>query len=142
MGKPAKVAIGTLTVVAVLIGGSFLLANAADASVPGDTLYAIDRASEGVEGALVFSPTAKADFEVDLLEERALELSTLEEAVDNLEEQEEAVKTRIRDAEDNENSDSGEIERVRERLELQQELNLQFLHLILGRTHPKTHHLI
>lgn len=137
MGKQAKLALSVLASMILLIGGSFATATAANASVPGDLLYGIDRAYEDIQRALKTSPESKAEFEIYLLEERAQELSALEEndsepdlieeAVDNITEQEENVQTRLRDSEDNENSDSGELERIRERHELQQQENLKLM---------------
>ncbi|MFC1780290.1 DUF5667 domain-containing protein [Patescibacteria group bacterium] len=137
MRKQFKIALSILTIVTVLIGGGFLTATSANASVPGDLLYSIDRAYEKVQRIFKLSPEVKAEFEVDLLEEREQELSILEEndsdldiieeAVEDLDEQEENVKTRLREAEDNENSDSGELVRIRERLELQQKENLKLM---------------
>jgi len=137
MGKQAKIALSVFLALTVFVGSSIFIATTADAATPGDFLYGIDRSLEDVQRAITFSSEAQADLEVDLLEERSQELSEIiendadieliEEAVDDLEEQEENVKARIRDAEDNENSDSGELERIRERLELQQKQNLQLM---------------
>lgn len=140
MSKTTRIALAGVMVVVLLFGGMFFAVSSADASAPGDLLYPIDRAYESVQRLLALSPEAKASLELDLLDERAEELDSLneegaddslvDEAIDNLEEQDIKTKERVRDAEDNENSDEGELERLRERLELLTQENLQLMQKI------------
>ncbi len=140
MSKTTRIALTGVTAVVLLFGGMFFTVRSADAAAPGDLLYPLDRAYESVQRLLSLSPEAKASLELDLLYERAEELNSLneedvdeslvDEAIDNLEDQDTKTKERIRDAEDNENSDTGELERLRERLELLTQENLQLMQKI------------
>lgn len=150
MFKKAKFALTALVAVGAVIVGGVVTVSAANAAVPGDTLYGVDRSVEGIQRSLKLNPLAKAEYEVDLMEERALELSELEEsdaeselieeAVGDLEEQEESAKERIRDAEDNETSEDGELERVRERLETHQEEALKLMQKLQEKYAEKEEH--
>lgn len=138
MSAKFKIALAAFSALLILfVGGGILTVSASDSAVPGDLLYGIDRAYESVQMALKTSENEKLEFALDLLEERSDELETLEEenadtklvkkGIDNLEDQEDQVKTRLRKSEDNENSDEGELERIRQRLENQLEENLEFM---------------
>lgn len=137
MSKKLKVAIILVSGVFVFVGGSFTLAKTANAATPGDIMYPIDIATEKLSRLLIINSDKKATFEQEILEERALELEKLlnddtdsdiiGKAVKNLEEQDARVNERLRIAEDNDNSDNGELSRVRERLEVQEEENLKLM---------------
>lgn len=127
MSKMTKIGLIALSCVVLLIGGGFVTASAANAAIPGDTMYGIDRMAEDVQRVFLFSDQSKAEFELDVLDERAEELDQLEEedadsglvadALEDLDEQRDETKECIRDMEDNENSDEGEMERIRNRYE-------------------------
>jgi len=128
MNKSLKFTLTALATVTALGVTGVMTASSVNASAPGDFLYGLDRAYEVLGSTVQFSDTAKADYQIDLLEERAAEAVLLEEkgdeelldkALENLETAEEATLERVRKAEDNENSETGDLERIRARLELQ-----------------------
>jgi len=94
-----------LVVVLLLGGGGFLLATAADASTPGDALYAIDLVAEDIQRALTTDDLALAEFEQDILEERAEEVELIveegvegevvQDALDELEKQRDRTQERL-----------------------------------------------
>ena len=130
MNKSLKLTMIVVASIAAVGVVGFATSSSVDAAAPGDFFYGLDRAYEAVGSVFQFSDTDKADYDLDLLEERTAEAIHLEEegeeellseALDNLEAAEEATLERIREAEDNENSDDGELERVRDRMELKLE---------------------
>lgn len=126
-----KVLSTLLVLILILGGGGYLLATAADASTPGDTLYAVDTLAESVQRAITFDPIAKAELEQAILDERASEVleileaedtdeAVLGEAVDNLDAQNTRVQERIQLLADEEgNIDEAALERVQNRYEEQ-----------------------
>jgi len=72
-----------LVVILFLGGGGYVLATAADASVPGDAMYAIDLVAEDVQRALTTDDLALAEFEEEILQERVDEVEQIvEDGVD------------------------------------------------------------
>jgi hypothetical protein len=123
------ISILSISIIALLLGG-FLLVNKADATVPGDFLYGIDRAYERLQEVLTFSQEGKAEIALDRLDERMSELEELEsrenvdpevldEAFDNLSKQLDTAKERVRSMEQKDNPDMGSLERVMSRFEKQ-----------------------
>ena len=94
-----------LVVVLLLGGGGFLLATAADASTPGDALYAIDLVAEDIQRALTTDELALVELEQDILEERAEEVESIveeganedvvQDALDGLEKQRDRTQERL-----------------------------------------------
>ena len=68
-----------LVVILFLGGGGYVLATAADASVPGDAMYAIDLVAEDVQRALTTDDLALAEFEEEILQERVDEVEQIVE---------------------------------------------------------------
>jgi hypothetical protein len=134
MNKALKVSFILGSGFLVLVVGSIVLANSTNAANPNDHMYPIDRAAEQFRRVMIVDPVEELIFEQDILDERASELEELirtnaaveiiDEALVNVEKQNDQVSKRLRIAEDNENSDEGELKRIRERLEVQQKLNL------------------
>lgn len=127
--KLALVVISTFVLVA-LAGG--LLIQQANAAAPGDTLYSVDRAWEDVVRVFKFSDTARTDYEIDLLAERVEEVEQaetdskgLDKALENLDEQQLKAQEKIRTYAENDNSDEGELERIRNRYETQTQEHVQ-----------------
>ena len=72
-----------LVVILLLGGGGLALATAADASVPGDAMYAIDLVAEDVQRALTTDDLALAELEEEILQERVDEVEQIvEDGVD------------------------------------------------------------
>jgi len=126
MNKSLKLTLTAFATVTALGAIGIATAGSVNASAPGDFLYGLDRAYEALGSTMQFSDIAKAEYQIDLLEERASEVVLLEgegnevlieEAINNLEKAEDKTLERVRKAEDNENSEDGELKRVRERLE-------------------------
>lgn len=100
LGK-TKILIGVASALAVFGGGTGVVL-ASDDAKPGDTLYAFDKFGESVEKVVTFSEEAKAELEMDILDERMEELKdledvsedTAEDAVEELKEQQERVEER------------------------------------------------
>jgi hypothetical protein len=94
-----------LAVVLILGGGGYLLATAANASVPGDTLYTVDLLAEEVQRAVTTDDLALAELEQDILEERVAEIDEIvelgvdeyvvDDAVKQLERQRERTQERV-----------------------------------------------
>lgn len=61
----------------ILIGGSMVTVYASDDASPGDFLYSLDKASENVQRLFISDPITKAEFEIQLMNERVLELQHL-----------------------------------------------------------------
>ncbi|MDY0097200.1 MAG: DUF5667 domain-containing protein [Candidatus Dojkabacteria bacterium] len=68
-----------LVVILLLGGGGYVLATAADAAVPGDSMYAIDLIAEDVQRALTTDDLALAELEEDILQERVDEVEQIVE---------------------------------------------------------------
>jgi hypothetical protein len=92
----------TLGIVFVLLVTSGGVAYASDDAVPGDLLYPVDKAVESLNRVIISDPIAKAEFEVELLDERVAELEDLSEVsngevVGDANEEVEAQKNRVRE---------------------------------------------
>lgn len=103
----------TLGIVFVLLVTSGGVAYASDDAVPGDLLYPVDKAVESINRVIISDPIAKAEFEVQVLDERVSELENLSEDVES-----ESVGDANEEVEAQKN-------RVRERLEVLAELSVQ-----------------
>jgi hypothetical protein len=71
---------GTLAVLLALLMvlvASGILVSAADAAVPGDWMYGVDRAMDGLRLSLALDPKQKAQVEIQLAQERLREAQTL-----------------------------------------------------------------
>lgn len=133
MGSGSKI----LTVVIVAAGGLLLLAGgawAADSSKPGDMLYGVDLAVESVQRVVTFGDVAKADFEIDVLDERMEELTELDEegeevgeALDEVADQQTRLYGQIRKMEENNDIDEGEKNRVWTRYESRYEYHYEYM---------------
>ncbi len=120
-----------LVLVILLGGGGYLLATAADASTPAEPfMHKVDVVAESLQRAFTFGELAQAEFEQDVLDERAAELEELlaEEAeeevlgvaVDDLDKQRERTEERVQEFLNAEgNYEEAELERVRNRYETQ-----------------------
>ncbi len=139
MNKKA-ISIFSISLIVLLLGG-FLLVNKADAAVPGDFLYGIDRSYERLQEVLTFSQEGKTEIALDRLDERMNELEELEsrenvdsevldEAFANLSEQLDSAKERIRSMEEKDNPDMGALERVMSRFEKQVKEHYQKVEMI------------
>ncbi|MBN2015330.1 hypothetical protein JW766_00675 [Candidatus Dojkabacteria bacterium] len=122
----------------LLIGGT--TAYAAEASVPGDFLYSVDKAMESLQRSFTNDPEKSAQLEMDILDERMQELERLQErkesqerineAVQEVEAQRERVQERVRNMEEKHNE--GEVEdqakeRVMNRYENQNETHNEIM---------------
>jgi hypothetical protein len=103
----------TLGIVFVLLVTSGGVAYASDDALPGDLLYPVDKAVESINRVIISDPIAKAEFEVQVLDERVSELENLSEDVES-----ESVGDANEEVEAQKN-------RVRERLEVLAELSVQ-----------------
>lgn len=118
-----------------LIGGG--VAWAADGSKPGEALHPVDLAFEQLRRTLIGDDVAKADFEMDVLEERIGELKALESegadsgqikaALDEVGEQQEKVHERVRTMEENNENDTGEKNRIWQRYEGQIDDHMEYM---------------
>lgn len=116
----------------LLLGGG--VAMAADPAKPGDALYGVDLAVESVQRSLKFGDAAKADFEIDVLDERMEELAELDEeegdlgdALEEVDEQQDRLYTQVRKMEENNDVDEGEKERVWTRYESRYEYHYEYM---------------
>jgi hypothetical protein len=66
----------------ILIGGSMVTVYASNDANPGDFLYPLDKAVESLQRTFISDPITKAEFEIQLMEERVLELKALSAAND------------------------------------------------------------
>ncbi|MEX0621789.1 MAG: DUF5667 domain-containing protein [Candidatus Woykebacteria bacterium] len=69
-----------LAVIGVVVVGVSATAVASNGSKPGDLLYGIDRAVEGIQLAMANAPEAKAQAQIALAQERLQELEALQNA--------------------------------------------------------------
>ncbi|HCC68073.1 TPA: hypothetical protein DEP90_02615 [Patescibacteria group bacterium] len=130
-----KVLTVLLILIVVLGGGGTILATQADASEPGDVLYAVDLAIEDVQRLLTFDDINLIELESNILEERVVELNNVVDTTDNIEEvltavtvQQDRVKDCLGNAESNpEKYQDGELERVQNQYQQQLEQHIQVM---------------
>ncbi|PKN02839.1 hypothetical protein CVU76_02325 [Candidatus Dojkabacteria bacterium HGW-Dojkabacteria-1] len=138
-----------LVLILILTGGGYLLAREADASAPGEPLYMVDIFAEAVQRTFTFGDVNKAEFEQDILEERALELQKLldtaasEEilgvAVENLDKQRVRAEERVQLLQSDERKyDEATLARIQNRLEEQLQSQLQNMERVRERFEQKT----
>ena len=139
-----------LLVLLVVLGGSgFLLARSADASTPVDPLYKVDLLAEAVQRTFTFNEVKIAEFEQDILDERALELETLLEdetdeevlgdAVEKLDAQRVRAEERVQVLmNDESNYDEATLARIQTRLETQLQTQLQNMEMVQTKFQEKT----
>lgn len=102
-----KLILFLLILIVILGGGYYFIASRSNDAVPGDTFYVFDRVHENIWQTFT-ARGDKIEFELDLLEERASELSSLTErpteftvlleAMNEIISQENKAADRIRDA--------------------------------------------
>lgn len=129
MAKTKLIAIAAGALGLIALSGA--TAYAADQSVPGDPLYGLDKAMESISRKLKFSDDAKAEYELNIMQERVQEMKKLHDngedpeklqlAVQEMLQQQEQAKERVRTMEENtENrNDNAELERTINRYEEQ-----------------------
>ena len=136
-----KVLTVLLVLIVVLGGGGTILATQADASGPGDVLYAVDLAIEDVQRRLTFDDINLIELESNILEERVVELDNVVDTTDNIEEvlaavtvQQNRVKDCLGNAERNpEKYQDGELERVQNRYQQQLEQHIQVMERVVNK---------
>lgn len=125
-----------VVLVLVMLGsGGVLLAQQADASEPGDSLYSIDLLAEKVQRNIIFDELKKAEFEGEVLGERISEYQALAERSDDVEEildEVEKQQTRVREnlgfLENNPGNYSEEaLQQVQNRYEQQLEKHIEVM---------------
>lgn len=127
-----KVLYISLATILVLGGSGVLLANPADAATPADTLYPLDLAMESAQRLLTRDPIAKAELELDILEERTAELEdisevlgasdeNIEKALDAIDSQSDRVQLRVDQLNNQEGLEDAALEQVQNRYEKQVE---------------------
>jgi hypothetical protein len=124
-----------LVLVVVLGGGGYLLATQADASEPGDTLYALDLAVEDLQRVLIVDDLKLAELETDILTERIDELESVADTAEDVDvilteitAQQDRVKDCLGNAESNpEKYQDGELERVQNEYKNQLQNNVQVM---------------
>jgi septal ring factor EnvC (AmiA/AmiB activator) len=128
-----KVLTIVLALLVIVGGGGVLLAQQADASEPGDTLYSVDLLAEDVQRIITFDDVKKAELEEDILGERVSELESVvekdgdvEEILTAIEAQQEKVQKQIGKLEENpEKLQDGELEQIQNRYQQQLEQHIQ-----------------
>lgn len=132
MGMQTKIA--TVAVATILtLGTGGVAVKAADAAVPGSTFYFLDTFGENVSRAVTTDPTAKANLELQILDERLQELTDLQKnaadskqtkiALEELAHQQEVTKELVKKM--NEKTDDAEKEKEKEQITKEYEKHLQ-----------------
>ena len=102
-----------VAVIAIVLLGGAGTTYASDSAAPGDFLFPIDKAVEGVQRVFTFSAVSKSEFELEVMEERVLELEEVSDGDSS-----DAVADAIDEVE-------GQQLRIREQLRIMDELRLE-----------------
>jgi len=94
-----------VAVIAIVLLGGAGTTYASDSAAPGDFLFPIDKAVEGVQRVFTFSAVSKSEFELEVMEERVLELEEVSDgdssdavadAIDEVEGQQLRIREQLR----------------------------------------------
>jgi len=135
MNKPTKIAIASVLAVALVLGSSGGAVYASNSAKPGDINYPLDKAGEDFQRLFTFDPVEEVELELDVLQERIDELKELdsensdflENAANEVNQQQTQVQSEYQAMEENSKVDSGKKERILNRFQSQIEYHTQLM---------------
>lgn len=148
MKKSVKILLAAGTILLVLVGAGGGVVYASDSAVSGDLLFPLDKALENVQRSLISDPVKSLELEVEIMDERILELETIEEegedyideAVNEVEEQQERVNEEVQHMEKAHAEgqvDEAVFNRIMEQVRTQTEEHLQKMEQVRTRLEEK-----